>query len=142
MRLGFTRGVLAGAATAGIATLTGGRIPARRISVRPDAGRTRRISTHEPLIPDGTLTFSKLDANFRSGNQTRDDIPLHVIPAENVPPHVAEFYAAMCPAGVYEQRNGKLIINAPNCIDCRATDVLGPRWTPREGGSGPKYHLM
>ena len=21
-------------------------------------------------------------------------------------------------------------------------DVLGPRWTPREGGSGPRYRLM
>jgi hypothetical protein len=27
-------------------------------------------------------------------------------------------------------------------VDCKATDVLGPRWTPREGGSGPKYKRM
>jgi hypothetical protein len=27
-------------------------------------------------------------------------------------------------------------------VDCKATDVLGPRWTPREGGSGPKYRVM
>jgi len=27
-------------------------------------------------------------------------------------------------------------------VDCKATDVLGPRWLPREGGSGPKYRLM
>ena len=32
--------------------------------------------------------------------------------------------------------------NPPNCIDCKATDVLGPRWTPREGGSGPHYRRM
>ena len=37
---------------------------------------------------------------------------------------------------------GKLRVNAPNCVDCKATDVLGPRWTPREGGSGPTYKRM
>jgi electron-transferring-flavoprotein dehydrogenase len=55
---------------------------------------------------------------------------------------VAEFYARMCPAGVYELAQGALHVNAPNCVDCKATDVLGPRWTPREGGSGPKYKRM
>ncbi|MBL8843283.1 MAG: 4Fe-4S dicluster domain-containing protein, partial [Planctomycetes bacterium] len=53
-----------------------------------------------------------------------------------------KMYAAMCPAGVYEVVDGKLRVNAPNCIDCKATDVIGPRWTPREGGSGPKYRRM
>jgi ferredoxin-like protein FixX len=47
-----------------------------------------------------------------------------------VPAEEAQFYAHMCPAGVYEVVDGKLKINAPNCVDCRATDVLGPRWTP------------
>jgi electron-transferring-flavoprotein dehydrogenase len=48
----------------------------------------------------------------------------------------------MCPAGVYEWVDGALRVNAPNCVDCKATDVLGPRWTPREGGSGPAYKRM
>jgi ferredoxin-like protein FixX len=43
---------------------------------------------------------------------------------------------------VYERVANGLRVNAPNCVDCKATDVLGPRWTPREGGSGPKYRLM
>ena len=51
-------------------------------------------------------------------------------------------YEAMCPAGVYEVVDGNLRVNAPNCIDCKATDVLGPRWTAREGGSGPVYKRM
>ena len=55
----------------------------------------------------------------------------------------AEFYSHVCPAGVYERSaDGTLVVNPPNCVDCKATDVLGPRWTPREGGSGPKYRLM
>jgi len=36
----------------------------------------------------------------------------------------------------------ELRVNAPNCVDCKATDVLGPRWTAREGGSGPAYRRM
>ena len=79
---------------------------------------------------------------FKSGNQTRDSIPSHLITHADVPPALAKLYAAMCPAGVYEVVDGKLRVNAPNCIDCKATDVLGPRWTPREGGSGPKYRRM
>ena len=67
-------------------------------------------------------------------------------PRKNVggekPPEVAEFYQHMCPAGVYERQGESLVVNAPNCVDCKATDVLGPRWTPREGGSGPHYRRM
>ena len=48
----------------------------------------------------------------------------------------------MCPAGVYERDGDRLVVSPANCIDCKATDVLGPRWTPREGGSGPKYRQM
>ena len=61
---------------------------------------------------------------------------------EDVPPDVAELYQHLCPAGVYERQGDKLVVNPPNCVDCKATDVLGPRWTPREGGSGPKYRAM
>ena len=55
---------------------------------------------------------------------------------------IAGFYARLCPAGVYERQGDGLRVSPSNCVDCKATDVLGPRWTPREGGSGPKYRLM
>jgi electron-transferring-flavoprotein dehydrogenase len=48
----------------------------------------------------------------------------------------------MCPAAVYERDGDRLVVNAPNCIDCKATDILGPRWTAREGGGGPSYKRM
>jgi ferredoxin-like protein FixX len=79
---------------------------------------------------------------FKAGNATRDTIPSHLITGPDVPPEVARFYEHMCPAGVYEAGDHGLRVNAPNCVDCKATDVLGPRWTPREGGSGPKYKRM
>ncbi|MDH5196467.1 MAG: 4Fe-4S dicluster domain-containing protein, partial [Gemmatimonadota bacterium] len=82
------------------------------------------------------------DAVFKSGNATRDDIPSHLLPAADVDRATAEFYAHLCPAGVYEWTADGLQVNAPNCVDCKATDVVGPRWTPREGGSGPAYKRM
>ena len=89
------------------------------------------------------MTVNKVDAVFNSGNNTRDDMPSHIIAAEDVPPEVAKFYEHMCPAAVYEvQEDGKLLINYSNCVDCKTTDILGPRWMPREGGAGTRYKRM
>ncbi|MEO5579775.1 MAG: 4Fe-4S dicluster domain-containing protein, partial [Gemmatimonadaceae bacterium] len=108
----------------------------------PDAEVERAVVAAEPFVPDGKLTFSKLDANFKSGNATRDDIPSHLIVGKDISAEVAEFYQHVCPAGVYELDGERLVVSAANCIDCKATDVVGPRWTPREGESGPRYRLM
>jgi electron-transferring-flavoprotein dehydrogenase len=110
--------------------------------MHPDAEAERVVTEETPFVPDGSLTFSKVDAVFKAGNQTRDDIPSHLVVGDDVPPEVATLYAHLCPAGVYEVQDGKLVVNAPNCVDCKATDVIGPRWTPREGGSGPAYKRM
>jgi len=142
MRLAFKDGLYLGGVKAGLMTLTHGRFPGGRIAVPEDAAAPRVAATAEPFTPDGTLTFSKVDAVFKSGNATRDTIPSHLVVGRDVSPEVADFYAHVCPAGVYERVGDALKVNAPNCVDCKATDVLGPRWTPREGGSGPKYRLM
>ncbi|HXG45303.1 MAG TPA: electron-transfer flavoprotein:ubiquinone oxidoreductase [Gemmatimonadales bacterium] len=142
MRLAFKHGLWTGAIQAGLMTLTGGRFPGGRIAMHADADRPREPATEAPFAPDGRLTFSKLDAVFKSGNATRDTIPQHLLVGPDITPEVADFYAHLCPAGVYERVGEVLRVNAPNCVDCKATDVLGPRWTPREGGSGPRYRLM
>jgi len=142
MRLAFKDGFWRGALKAGLMTLTGGRLPGGRIAMPADAAAPRRARPAAPFVPDGALTLSKLDAVFKAGNATRDDIPSHLLAAESVDQPTAEFYARMCPAGVYEWTEDGLRVNAPNCVDCKATDVLGPRWTPREGGSGPAYKRM
>jgi electron-transferring-flavoprotein dehydrogenase len=142
MRLAFKDGFWTGALKAGLATVTGGRLPGGRIPMDPDAAATRVPRAAPPFTPDGRLTISKLDAVFKAGNATRDDIPSHLITPAAVDRATAEFYARMCPAGVYEWTDDGLRVNAPNCVDCKATDVLGPRWTPREGGSGPAYKRM
>jgi electron-transferring-flavoprotein dehydrogenase len=143
MRLAFKKGFVLGGAKAGLLTLTRGAFPGGRIASESDAAVTKRIDARtEPLVPDGKLTFSKVDAVYKSGNQTRDDIPSHLIRNAEVSAEAAEMLVHLCPAGVYERDADGLRVNAPNCVDCKATDVLGPRWSPREGGSGPAYKLM
>src|SRR2546427_2808704 len=146
MRLAFKDGFYWGGVKAALMTLTGGRFPGSRIPMEPDAAVPRRRGggwgASDPFAPDGKLTGSKVDAVFKSGDATRDTIPTHLVGGRDVPAPVAQFYAQMCPAGGYELADGVLRVNPTNCVDCKATDVLGPRWTPREGGSGPRYKRM
>ena len=66
-------------------TLTGGRFPGGRIPMHADAEQPRETATAEPpFVPDNTLTFSKVDAVFKSGNATRDTIPGHLIVGKDV----------------------------------------------------------
>jgi len=142
MRLAFKSGFYRGGARASMMQLTRGAFPGGRIAVGSDADepRTKRAGI-DPAV-DGKRTFAKADAVFRSGNATRDDIPSHLVVGEHVSPELAGMYERLCPAGVYERDGDRLIVNAPNCVGCKATDILGPRWTPREGGSGPAYKRM
>jgi len=141
MRLAFRDGFYFGGIQAALMTLTGGRFPGAKYRMHADAEVPRSFSpgSAETSVGRGS---SKVDAVFKAGNSTRDTIPSHLIAAHDVPVEVAQFYSHVCPAGVYEATDRGLRINAPNCVDCKATDVLGPRWTPREGGSGPKYKRM
>ncbi len=82
MRLAFKGGFKTGALKSVLAVATGGRIPGFRIAAEEDAAEPREIVPDDEFIPDGELTFSKVDAVFRSGNTTRDDIPSHLIPPE------------------------------------------------------------
>jgi electron-transferring-flavoprotein dehydrogenase len=143
MRLAFRDGFYLGGIQAGLMTLTGGRFPGGKYKMHADADVPRRLSRGlRPGSAETSTGVSKVDAVFKSGNSTRDTIPSHLVAGKDVSVEVARFYSHMCPAGVYEATDGGLRINAPNCVDCKATDVLGPRWTPREGGSGPKYKRM
>ncbi|UCG76160.1 MAG: 4Fe-4S dicluster domain-containing protein [Gemmatimonadota bacterium] len=142
MRLAFKKGLFVGGLEAAMMTATAGVFPGSRIPVSEDAAEARRIVAPPAFRPDGARTFSKEDAVFRSGNTTRDDIPSHLITGPDLEAPVGAFYERMCPAGVYDWDGERLVVNAPNCVDCKATDVLGPRWTPREGGSGPSYKRM
>lgn len=146
MRHAFKDGFYLGGAKAALMTLTGGCFPGdgnAATHALEDSQEWKEFTSAPPTeFPTEKVGLSKVDAVYMSSNKTRDDIPQHLIVGKDISPEMADFYAALCPAGVYERRGDTLVVNAPNCVDCKATDVLGPRWTPREGGSGPDYKQM
>jgi electron-transferring-flavoprotein dehydrogenase len=148
MRPAFGHGFWLGGALAGAMTASLGRFPPRDFALERDAdhdlittGRARSFPA-----PDGKLTFDRLSSVFASGNKTRDDQPNHIRIETRVPPQVAELWARMCPAQVYEvgpEDAGRVRVQVTpsNCVQCGAITAKGGRLTPPEGGSGPEYTL-
>ncbi len=138
IRQAFKSGFFIGGFKATLMTLTSGLYPGGKPHKYEDS--------KEPKIFQNTLKekidLQKVDAVFQSANKTRDDLPNHLTVKKGISKEWAKFYAHLCPAGVYELDNDNLVVKSPNCVDCKATDILGPRWKPREGGSGPSYTVM
>ena len=149
MRQAFEKGFFVGGALASGMTVTKGKLPPKEFHNVPNAAapllRTGRAARYP--APDGRLTFDKLSSVFASGNRTRDDQPNHVRIERQVPREVAEMWAWMCPAQVYEvgEADGggtvEVKLTPSNCVQCGAITARGGRLTPPEGGSGPEYTL-
>jgi electron-transferring-flavoprotein dehydrogenase len=143
MRQAFGRGFWLGGALAGAMTASRGKFPPGDAHIEPDADqeliRTDRAGSYPAA--DGTLTFDKLSSVFLSGNKTRDDAPNHIRIQTEVPPELAQLWARLCPAQVYEPGDGHVEVTASNCVQCGAITAKGGRLTPPEGGSGPEYKL-
>jgi electron-transferring-flavoprotein dehydrogenase len=143
MRQAFGRGFWLGGAMAGAMTASRGKFPPGDSGTEPDADqaliRTDRARRYP--APDGRLTFDKLSSVFLSGNKTRDDAPSHIRVQTEVPYELAELWTRMCPAQVYEPKEGGVVVTASNCVQCGAITAKGGRLTPPEGGSGPEYTL-
>jgi len=149
LRPAFGKGLWLGGALAGAMTASRGAFPRGDASLEPDAEqeliRTDRAQSYP--VPDGKLTFDKLSSVFLSGNQTRDDAPNHIRVRDRVQPEIAELWAQMCPAQVYEVGDDAgdgdvhLEVTPSNCVQCGAITAKGGRLTPAEGGSGPEYKL-
>jgi electron-transferring-flavoprotein dehydrogenase len=143
MRQAFGAGLFAGAALAGLMTLTRGAFPGWRFGTRPDAEHEVRAGRRRYPKPDGKLTFDKLSSVYASGNRTRDTQPSHLQVVSDVPREVGDAWIHMCPAAVYEwsgtEGRRTLVVNPTNCVQCGAITAKGGRLTPPEGGSGPEY---
>ena len=149
MRQAFGHGFYVGGALASAMTASKGRFPPGESRTERDAEQsllhTRRADLYP--APDGRLTFDKLSSVFASGNRTRDDQPNHIRVQTRVPRELAELWAHMCPAQVYEvgeeDRDGTVEVHlaASNCVQCGAITAKGGRLTPPEGGSGPEYTI-
>jgi electron-transferring-flavoprotein dehydrogenase len=149
MRQAFGRGFYVGGALASAMTATKGRFPSGDKPTERDAEQPLIVTDRAKSYPvaDGVLTFDKLSSVFASGNRTRDDQPNHIRVQTRVPREVAELWARMCPAHVYEvgETDGdgtvEVKIAPSNCVQCGAITAKGGRLTPPEGGSGPEYTL-
>jgi electron-transferring-flavoprotein dehydrogenase len=147
MRQAFEKGFFIGGGLASAMTVSKGHFPPGELHNERDAEapllRSGRASRYP--APDGALTFDKLSSVFASGNRTRDDQPNHVRIERTVPRDVAEMWAWMCPAQVYEvgdddgEGTVELKLTPSNCVQCGAITARGGRLTPPEGGSGPEY---
>jgi electron-transferring-flavoprotein dehydrogenase len=151
---GFERGLAAGMFHTGLQLLTGGRgIRNRYGNV---AGHTRlergRKGTPARMSFDGKLTFDRLTDLYNSGTAHEEDQPVHLIvvdPAICHPRCTLEYgnpCQNFCPAAVYEMIEGRLQINASNCVHCKTCDIMDPYqvidWIPPEGGGGPSYDML
>lgn len=154
----FHYGTLAGVLYTGAsAFFTKGREPWTLSNTTLDSARTDpalKDKVIEYPKPDGKLSFDLLTNLARSGTN-HEDQPAHL----RVKPGMehmqqsastSEFGAPetnFCPARVYEKdENGKIIINAQNCLHCKACSIKCGKnyiqWTTPEGGGGPAYNVM
>jgi len=107
--------------------------------------------------PDGKISFDLLTNLARSGTNHEGDQPVHLrLLDDSVPAKVnMKLYdgpeGRFCPARVYEYVEDdagqpQLVINAQNCLHCKACDIKDPTqnidWSVPEGGGGPAYSGM
>jgi electron-transferring-flavoprotein dehydrogenase len=146
----FQKGFIWGGPLVNAMIATKGRFPGGRWSWHRNDERPMFIGKTKDGYPkpDGKYTFDKLSSVYISGNQTRDDAPNHIRVQKHVPREIAETWAWMCPAGVYEipeeaPATGPVdvIVNYTNCVQCGAITAKGGRLTTPEGGDGPLYQL-
>ena len=164
---GFAGGLYAGSVFAGLAMLTGGRLPG---DMAGHAGHTRLktlghyygmdkrdiLTGSNAVTPDRKLTFDKVTSVHYSGTNHEEDQPAHLLVHTDVCHTICgEEYGhpcvRFCPANVYEmvdngQGGRRLQINASNCVHCKTCDIMDPygviTWVAPEGGEGPQYDGM
>jgi electron-transferring-flavoprotein dehydrogenase len=144
----FQKGFLRGGPLVNLMIMTKGRFPGGRWHWHRNAARRMFVGDTKDGYPkpDGKYTFDKLSSVYLSRNATRDDAPNHIRVQRRVPREVAETWAWMCPAAVYEipedapeAGDVDVIVNYTNCVQCGAITAKGGRLTTPEGGDGPLY---
>jgi electron-transferring-flavoprotein dehydrogenase len=144
----FQKGLIKGGPLVNLMIATKGRFPGGRWKIERNDDQPMFIGDTKDSYPqpDGELTFDKLSSVYITGNATRDDAPNHIRVQKRVPREVAETWAWMCPAGVYEIPEDApecgdvdVVVNYTNCVQCGAITAKGGRLTTPEGGDGPLY---
>ncbi len=148
-------GFWGGMAYSAFSTLTGGREPWTFNHPHTDHNALKPSDNFTEIKypkPDNKLTFDLLSSVYLTSTYHEEDQPAHlkVADLEKWASENRDKYAApesrYCPAGVYENVEGELVINAQNCIHCKTCDIKDPtqniNWTTPEGGGGPNYPNM
>ncbi|MDX6681337.1 MAG: electron-transferring-flavoprotein dehydrogenase [Solirubrobacteraceae bacterium] len=144
----FQKGFLRGGPLVNLMIMTKGRFPGGRWHWHRNAARRMFVGDTKDGYPkpDGKYVFDKLSSVYISRNATRDDAPNHIRVQRRVPREVAETWAWMCPAAVYEipedapaTGDVDVVVNYTNCVQCGAITAKGGRLTTPEGGDGPLY---
>ncbi|NND44402.1 MAG: electron transfer flavoprotein-ubiquinone oxidoreductase [Xanthomonadales bacterium] len=159
IRPGFNKGLWRGFITAGIETLTGGRLP-RTLSNHADHAQMQRASTYdapERGWADRELApRDRLASVYFAATEHDEDQPVHL---QILEPDVCSTRCVVeygnpctrfCPVQVYEmvedEQGLNLQINAANCVHCKTCDIKDPyeiiNWVTPEGGSGPNYQNL
>jgi electron-transferring-flavoprotein dehydrogenase len=158
----FDKGRMLGLVTAGISTLTGGRLPSR-LPIKAGHQHMEKLASvnghdrYGGLKYDDKLIFNKLTNVYYSGTHHDEDQPSHlkVVDMNICVTRCAEEYGNpcqnFCPASVYEMVGDasggrRLQVNFSNCVHCKTCDIMDPyqiiNWVPPEGGGGPNYRNM
>jgi electron-transferring-flavoprotein dehydrogenase len=155
IRPGFHNGLWRGMITAGIETVTAGKLP-RTLSNHADHDQYRKLNGHGfdyDFVDRDLPPRDRLASVYFASTEHDEDQPVHL---KIVEPDVCftkceEEYGnpctRFCPANVYEKvddADGKRIqINAANCVHCKTCDIADPyqviNWVTPEGGAGPNY---
>jgi electron-transferring-flavoprotein dehydrogenase len=144
----FQKGFLKGGPLVNLMIMSKGRFPGGRWRWHRNDARPMFVGDTKDGYPkpDGTYTFDKLSSVYITHNATRDDAPNHIRVQRRVPREIAETWAWMCPAAVYEipedapaAGDVDVIVNYTNCVQCGAITAKGGRLTTPEGGDGPLY---
>jgi len=158
---GFKWGFIPGTLVSGITSIfTRGKEPftlSKHKKGFRDCDATLPAAQAKPIEypkPDGVLSFDLLTNLQRSGTNHEEDQEPHL----RIKPDLKRYpegeslkvYAGpeqrFCPAKVYEYHENKLVINAQNCLHCKACSIKTPgqfiKWTVPEGSGGPAYSNM
>jgi len=154
-RAAFRAGLPFGMAGAGLAWLSGGRIPWGRIPQRDERASLKPIGGRPPVAaaPDNGPLDLGLDSDlFLAALRSREGAEHIEIKDAAKCRGCFETYGApclrFCPAGVYSAAEGRpaIQVRADNCIQCRCCTLKCPfdniLWETPRHGVGPDYKEM
>lgn len=154
-RAAFRAGLPLGMAAAGLAWLSGGRVPWGRIAQRDERGCLRPVRGTALLRgePDRGPLDLGLDSDLFLANLRHRDGAEHI--AIKDPAKCRECFrrfaapcARFCPAGVYEADAAQAAIRVrpENCVQCRCCTLKCPfdniLWETPQHGVGPDYRQV